>query len=915
MRYIIGIDLGTTNSCVSYVDTQDAQLSLHSLKIPQLVAPGSIEACPTLPSFCYLSSPDEWPKSALMLPWNRSSGTFVGLLAMKQGAKVPTKVVQSAKSWLCHAASNRKDKILPVEGDLDKKISPIEATAQFLNHIKEAWNYLFATNDPLSEFEQQEIILTVPASFDEVARRLTAEAAKLAGYAHMTLLEEPQAAFYSWISQHANQWQQLLKEGDSILVVDVGGGTTDLSLIEVGQSENKLIFNRKAVGDHLLLGGDNMDAMLAHYAEKKLCQENEKKELHMHQWLLLKHQVRQAKEALLSNPESSKPYPILIQGTGSSILKGSLSIQLESKEIVDLLINGFFGDYEWEEALKLRKSSGFRTMGLPYEEEASITKHLAAFLQRSQFQQAPNYILFNGGAMKPSIFQQSILQSLKNWFPGSQTKILASFSLDLAVARGAAYYGKVRRGLGVRIGGGLPKAYYLGVDIKNSEGNISHQALTLLPRGAEEGANFEYPNLFFLRPNTHVSFTLYTSHVRLQDSTGDLIPIDPKELQPLPPIHTILRLGKNQVDNVPVRLLIRLTAIGTLELWLQSQKTEHRWSLEFQLKTVSGHENALSGLNQPRTDESFDADVIQMAIHHIHQSFLEPLKASKMMETLEGLLNRPRREWSVSVLRSLFDAILDIEKNRKIHPALFERWWNAIGFFLRPGFGYPLDDFRIKELWKIFLAVSKTSRSSETLIQEWICFRRIAGGLNKGQQTQIAHEMLATLLPNKSTKIILNNKSALYPYSEKMRALASFELLEIPQKIRIGQALLSRILAGEAIPSDYWSLGRIGARHLVYGSAANIIPQEQCGAWIKALLKMAPTELLMQLFAQLARKTDQREFSLPQAMVDDVISLFVHTSHHERFQELLSHSTHLTAKEQEHVFGDHLPAGLILNPN
>lgn len=917
MRYIIGIDLGTTNCCVSYVDTQDPKFSIQTLRIPQLTTPGYVEALTTLPSFCYLSTKHEWPTNSLSLPWKNTSDHCVGVFALQQGAKVPTKLVQSAKSWLCHSAVNRKDKILPIEGDVDQKISPVEATAQYLKHIKDAWNYLLARSDETSEFDQQEIVITVPASFDEVSRRLTTEAAKMAGYIHLTLLEEPQAAFYSWISLHEAAWQQKLKEGNSILVCDVGGGTTDFSLIKVLEKEGQLSFSRMAVGDHLLLGGDNIDAAIAHHIETKLSQNYGACDFQAIQWLQLKQQARLAKEALLDTTKAApEDFTILLQGTGSSVIKGSLSTQLNKDEVAQLLLNGFFGLYSLEEALQLRKTTGLRTMGLPYEEEPSITKHLANFLKRSQCHQAPDYILFNGGTMKPSLFRQAIVQSLTKWYPGSHPKVLESVSLDLAVARGAAYYGRVRRGMGVRIGGGTPKAFYLGVDIKKSNKTISHQALTLLPRGSEEGASYESSQTFSLRPNVPVSFDVYTSQVRLHDVKGDLIEIDLKELQPLPSIHTILRVGKKQSqDAIPVKLHVKLTPIGTLELWLQSQNTDHRWFLEFQLKTASGQENSASVLDSARKDEIFDTSYLETAQQYLQNLFNSPSKQEKVMESLEGLLDKPRRDWSLSLLRGLFDTLLTQASKRKVHPDLEARWWNLMGFFLRPGFGYPLDDFRIKELWKIILEDFKAPKTTECQIQQWICFRRIAGGLNKGQQTQLANEILFTLLPNKTTKILIKAKNELYPYSEKIRALASFEWLEVSQKIRIGKALLSRILEGEASSADFWALGRIGARHLIYGSAVNVVPADECARWIQALIKLPANDALSHLLTQLARKTDHRELNLPGSIVDTIISHFELTPFKERLQLLVTKPAVLTVQEQEQIFGDKLPAGLLLETN
>ena len=916
MRYIIGIDLGTTNSCVSYVDTQQSRLAVQVFRIPQVVSPGYVENRPTLPSFCYLSADKEWPEGAVSLPWQSHSSPLVGYLAQQQGSRVPTRLVQSAKSWLCHPAINRHDKILPLEAaDEKQRISPIEASMQYLSHIKCAWNHLMAKSDSEAEFDQQEIILTVPASFDEVARRLTIEAAKAAGYVHLTLLEEPQAAFYSWISLNESHWKQQLKLGDTILVCDVGGGTTDFSLIAVQEQNGQQTFTRLAVGNHLLLGGDNMDAALAHFIEEKFCQEHSKSEFSTTQHLQIKHQAREAKEELLSEGKSSQDtYTILLQGTGSSIVKGSLTVQIKREEVEKLLLDGFFRQYSLEEALKLRKSSGFRTMGLPYEEEPSITKHVAAFLKKAS-PQAPNYILFNGGSMKPLLFQQAILKSVRTWYNAPGIEILQGTHLDLAVGQGAAYYGKVRRGLGVRICGGIPKAYYLGVEVKQAD--ISqHQALTLMTRGAEEGSSYEPEQTFLVRPNIPVSFNLYSSQVRLEDKKGDLVSIDPTELQLLPPILTILRFGKKQLSEdflnlIPVKLHIGLSELGILELWLQSQKTNHRWNLEFQLRTSEGQDNSVRMLDAPRQDEVFDNSFLEPCKEYIFKFFKEPSKSEKIMESLETLIGQPRREWSTSILRELWETLLSVSPQRKINADREARWWNLAGFLLRPGFGYPLDDFRVKELWKIILNDFKGSKNLETQIQHWICYRRVAGGLNKGQQTQLATDIMNSLLPNKSSKIQLKNKNELYLYSEKIRTLASFELIETSQKIRLGQALMERILSGEWESVDYWALGRLGARHLIYGSIAQVVPKENCEAWIKSLLTLQPIDPLAHLFAQLARKTDHRHINIQDTLVDEILNKFKDTSHYKRLEDLLKHVSVLSVIEQEQLFGDKLPLGIV----
>lgn len=921
MRYLVGIDLGTTNSALAFIDTEKAHYPLQLLAIPQLTALGKVDTLFTLPSFCYLSAKEEWPKKALKLPW-KEENIFVGQLAKVQGARVPTKLIQSAKSWLCNVAANRRDKILPIEAaDINQRLSPVEASAKYLIHLREAWNYSMAREDSSLELEEQEVILTVPASFDEVARTLTVEAARAAGFRHVTLLEEPQAAFYSWISQHEEDWQYQFHAGERILVCDVGGGTTDFSLIEIQDKAGQLAFQRMAVGEHLLLGGDNMDAALAHYIEQKLHQQGHPA-LDSTQWLQLLSEARAAKEKLLSSSsDKTQSYTVVIQGVGSAVIKGSMTISVEAAEVENLILQGFFGLYSLQEALQLNKSRGFRTMGLPYEDEPSITKHLAHFLQQAhgleEEGRGVDYLLFNGGTMKPLLFQEAIINSLRTWFPHKLPKVLPSLNLDLAVARGAAYYGKVRRGKGVAIKGGLPRTYYLEIEVKTAKGESHYQALTLLPRGSEEGHVFRSAQVFSLRANTPVAFHLLTSHVRLNDKEGSIVEIDEQEIQRLPPIQTVLRYGKKQIvekidQNIPVQLVIKLTPIGTVEIWLESQNTEHRWNLEFQLRSASGQDNSMIALEKKQQDETFEAGYLEEAKKSLEDLFKGMAKPSQIMEILEAQLHMQRREWPPSILRGLFETLFKCAGQRKTSREIEARWWNLVGFFLRPGFGYALDDFRIKELWKIILGDLKTVKSPEVQIQLWICFRRIAGGLNKGQQMQIAGELMTDLFDKKSGKIPVKRKGEVYAYSEQMRALAAMERLDLPLKIRLGEALVDKMRRGDINEVDFWALGRIGARHLFYGSAAQVIPRETCAKWLGELLEISPpfaTEQALFMIVQMARKTDHRELNLDDALIQKLIEKYPDA----QLQARLLETNPLTQQEQEQVFGEALPVGLVLN--
>lgn len=839
---LVGIDLGTTNSAVAYVDGDKIKL----FRIPQLNAHGVIEALETLPSFHYLATPEELPDQAYA----------VGAWARDHGAKVPTRLIHSAKSWLSNAAASRKEKILPFDvADEGRKLTPVEATASYLRHIKEAWNAHFK-EEPL---EDQEIVLTVPASFDEVARSLTVEAAHLAGLPKLTLLEEPQAAFYNWLGEG-----QTLEPGETVLVVDVGGGTTDFSLIVVTEDGG---YQRMAVGKHLLLGGDNMDAAICHFLD-----------------IDAPHQARSAKEALLSGEEKVS---LFVAGSGSQLIGGGKSVELTREELDTILLDGFFGLYDLQEARKLAQGSGLRRMGLPYEREPSITKHLAHFLKDAK---KPTYILFNGGSMKPRPFQERIIQSIDRWFSeGAPVQELKSKSLDLAVARGAAYYAKAKAGDGIRIRGGLPRAYYLDVG--------ERQVVTLIPRGTDEGTELTSQHTFTLLPNTPVTFQLYHSHTRLNDELGSVHPFEEESMTSLPPIQTVLRFGAHHKERIPVAVSVKITEIGTIELWLSATHTQHTWKLEFNLHGYVKEERL--------EDETFDISFLEPAKTHLIDAFAvggQP-KLKVLMPTLEHLIARPRTAWSPSVLRGLFEPLMAQAEKRTLAPTYESRFWNLAGFLLRPGCGYPLDDHRVKQLWRCILADASKKSAEEVQIQKWICYRRISAGLSKGQQQQIYSELFPLVYDKKKRRLIVKRKGG-YAYAEQIRALAALELIDTPHKIKLGESLVDRITKGHGDPCDFWALGRLGARELIYGSIANVISPDVIEQWLQRLFKLTDSRLFFP-FMHLARPTDDKTLNLSTAFIDQVRAVL-----DEEHRTALLRP--LTAEQHELRFGDALPIGLSL---
>lgn len=902
-RYLIGLDLGTTNSAVAYVDTAEEGVrpSVRPFLIPQLTQRGFVESCPTLPSFCYLNQD--------------LSDYIVGAYAREQGALVPTRLVSSAKSWLCNAAANRRDRILPPLAEEAIRISPVEATKRYLMHIRDAWNERMAKADATARMEQQQVVLTVPASFDEVARLLTAQAAKDAGFAHVTLLEEPQAAFYEWMRRHEPSYDKEFKAGQTILVCDVGGGTTDFSLIEVVQCPSGLGFQRRAVGDHLLLGGDNMDIALAHHIVERL-RTNGFGEPDAVQWLQIKHEARCAKEQLLSVESPTDKYQVRLQSSGSRIVGGSFSVELTSQEVSDFLSQGFFDVLPREQAVKVKPKGGMRAMGLPYEEEPSITRQLAHFLFRQHTgaeSHRPDYILFNGGTMKPLRFQRAIVASIAGWYGEAPPQLLESSSLDLSVSRGAAYYGMTRRGWGTKIGGGIPRTYYLKVEAKDSSGNVSVKALTLLPRGSEEGASYEPEQVFYLSPNRPVSFELLTSHTRLHDAQGSYIPIIPEEMQPLPSLHTVIRYGKagSEVERVPVHLKLQLTPIGTIALWLQSTQTDHRWALEFQVRTAAGQDNSLETLGTARSDVTLDNAMIEQAKELTRSAWKE--REVKPFEQLEELLQQPRGQWSCHLLRALADVTLECAEQRKARPQVESRWWNLLSFCLRPGFGYPLDDFRMQKFWRVVLDDQKRTVPFDVDIQRLICYRRVAGGLSRGQQAQIATTLLQGFLAQVEGRSRGIKGAELGRFVECARALASLEQTEQKVKRRVAEFILTRIETRTAVDAEYWALGRIGSRQLFHAPLADVIPHNECQRWVERLLRLpdAKAEQLVFPLGLMTSRTAHPEVNLPPDCFNRAQKFFEETPLAPRFARLAQPELSATSQIQpEELLGDSLPPGL-----
>jgi len=926
IHYIIGIDLGTTNSAVAYVDLKgdlSRNNGIRLFKVPQLTGLGEVSAQPVLPSFCYIPGKYDISKELITLPWQTGDPNFVGQFARDHGAKIPSRLVSSAKSWLCHSNADRRAKILPWgSGDDVSKISPVQATAAYLNHIRMSWNSSKGDEDELY-LENQLVIVTVPASFDEVARDLTTEAAAMAGLRNVTLLEEPLAAFYSWLTTHESDWLNFIRPGELVLVCDVGGGTSDFTLITLRETEGTPRFERIAVGDHLILGGDNIDLALARTIEQKF---KNPKPLSPDRWKTLCHLCRQAKENILNNSKNGET--ITMMGEGSALIGGTLSAKLERTELEAIVLDGFFPVVEKQDIEKQKVRKAISEFGLPYETEPAITRHIGMFLEKHADDVKkylnkppfPDLILFNGGSLKSDIVQQQIREAIRLWFSAADEKrpeILENPVPDLAVALGAAYYGLVKLGKGVRVGSGSARSYYLGFDRKTDpETSLpidetlsvpTKSAICLVERGLDEGTQITLPDKKFqVIANQPVSFDLFSSTYRSGDRCGDVIVID-ETLKPLPPIQTIIQFGqKGLKKEIPVQVEAEYSEVGVLSLWCRSLSTDHRWRLQFQLRDSAG----VSGVSD---SEIFDAAIVDAAVSDIQMAFSENSDSatlSKLIKTISKTVHRSREKWPLSLIRRMTDTLLADMDARKFSAEHEIRWLNLTGYCLRPGFGDGLDEQRIQRLWKIYKPGKVFSKNLQVNTEWWILWRRVAGGLPSGKQRQIIQDLRSVLMPKKGAKVRISVQERL----EIWMAVANMERLTIKDKIEHGRTLLSELHPTKSKPQLFWALSRIGARELLYGPVDRVVPSGEAGEWITRLMltDWNNPKPVGAAIAQLARKTGDRMRDMDQNLMDQAIAWLEKYQLADEIQWLTS-VKHMARQEENAIFGESLPSGIVLH--
>ena len=927
-RFLVGIDLGTVNTALAYVDLAaegDPADAQRVLSIPQLVAPGEVGERHLLPSSAYVPGEHELPPGARRLPWGEPP-VVVGELARTQGARVPGRLVASAKSWLSHPRVDRTAEILPwgaPEGV--QRLSPVAASALYLEHLRDAW----AARFPEHPLPAQEIVLTVPASFDEVARELTLRAAREAGLERVTLLEEPQAAFYDFVAHNRGRLAAALGGRRLVLVCDVGGGTTDFTLIhaELDESgEKPPALSRIAVGDHLLLGGDNVDITLARRIEGRLGVR-----LDAVQWSLLVQACRVAKEQLLAQDRkegaAAPRTTVAVPGRGSRLVGGTLSAELSRDEVEAVLLDGFFPRCGQHDLPQRRGRTGLLELGLPYEADPAVTRHALAFLRDHAVEVAaatglsaplprPDALLLNGGVFTPPAVRERLRAVVSSWFPGApDVDLLDTERLDVAVARGAAHFALVRRGLGIRIGGGTPRAYFVGVDAPGE----APQALCLIPRHQEEGTAVEVERTFALLLDRPVRFPLYATTRARFERPGDLVPVDEGSFQTLPPVETVLRSPPSSASasagvskEVPVRLRAALTEIGTLEVFCVAQDRDARWKLEFGLRADSGFDAVASEVaSMPK--RFAEARGLVDLYYGKKPSQVEKRDVKGLSRALEKVLG-PREGWNVPVLRELW-ASLHAGMARRRRSAEHERLWLSLtGYALRPGFGAPLDSWRAGETFATFGEGLQFQAEPRNWQAWWVLWRRIAGGLDEAAQNRIL-DLVVPFLPPSDPRKVKPRVAGVKPEAidEMIRLAASLERVSPTRKRQVGDAVLDRIAREGPAPHLLWALGRLGARVPFHGSGHACVDPEVAEAWLERLVSLPAksTDLAFPV-AQLARMSGDRARDVGPEARDLALRALAEAGAPDSVVRPVREPIALGAADEQRIFGESLPAGLKL---
>ena len=929
-NYLVGIDLGTTHTVVAYAKADNTHQEIQIFQIEQLIAPGQVAARPLLPSVRYHPASGELSKADLSFP----SGTpaeyetaVIGEAARLLGAKTKGRFVTSAKSWLSHPSVDHGADILPWGSSDDvSKVSPIAASASYLLHIRTVWGHQF----PDAPLEQQDIVITVPASFDEAARSLTLEAARLAGLHKVRLLEEPQAVCYDWLRRHAGSIKQALANVHLLLVCDVGGGTTDLTLIKVEQGEQEPKLTRIGVGDHLMLGGDNIDLALAHLAESRLG--NAEKRLSAADLSQLIEQCRIAKERLLAEDAPEK-INVTLLGGGSKLIGSSRSVALSKDEVRQIALDGFF-PLSGLNDLPDRKRSGVVEFGLPYAAEPAVSKHIAAFLKlhnaasREAFaapapgrpaaytasmaiqgeSSVPDAVLLNGGVFRSQPITQRLVDLIRSWRT-SPPVLLENKHPELSVAFGAVSYAIARRDKKLKIGGGSARSYFLLVETDDA---IKQQGICILPKGSEEGDEVILKDRrFALRLGVPVRF-----HLVSLSGDGVFKPGDVTEItdlfHSLPPLAVAFE-GDDSSPNaeVIVELAVTQTEVGTLKIQcIAVADSSRRWDVEFQIR-----KKAAALLSDAALPANFNqvAEQIQ-TIFGAKSKQVDPKAVKNLRADLEKLTGAARTEWTTPLLRAMFGTLLEGAKYQRRSENHERIWLSLTGFCLRPGFGYPLDDWRVEQLWKSYPQGIQFVNETQNWTEWWTLWRRIAGGLDAAAQEKIFADIAKFLNPAAARQPGVAKQIKNRGYDDMVRLAAVLERLPVAKKIQLGEWLLKRLEKAGEPSQTWWAVGRIGARMPFHGSSHNVIPADTVCLWLQQILAADWKKIPQAGFAAtlIARMSGDRARDIDETMRMQIIEKLKLSKAPASWIDMVEQMKELDEKEEKQVFGEALPPGLKL---
>jgi molecular chaperone DnaK (HSP70) len=964
-QYIVGIDLGTSNTVVAYAEAGSDDIRLF--EIEQLIAPGQIMPAALLPSLRYHPAPGELAAGDLQLPWMRQLSppgpeqVVIGALARKLGAQVPGRLVASAKSWLSHPNVDRLAPILPWGSAADVgKVSPVAASASYLAYVRAAWNWRF----PHHPLEQQQIVLTVPASFDEGARALTVTAANQAGLPHLRLLEEPQAALYDWLYRHRHSLAAELAQARLILVCDVGGGTTDLSLIRVAMENGQPQFERIGVGQHLMLGGDNMDLVLAHVVESRMgatATEQSAARLSASRLSQLMEQCRSAKEQLLAAGAPGRTVVTLL-GSGSRMIGGTRSVELMREEVERLIVDGFFPMVAPTERVKSRRS-GIVEFGLPYASDPAITRHLANFLTQhaSAIRQAlaglpgiaaeqpavPDALLLNGGVFRAAALVKRLQDILGSW-RGMPLRLLQNDNPNVAVARGAVAFALAQQGRAPKIGGGSARSYFLILEddpASRRKGRVREagrentqdgpgtrqRAICIFPRGIEQGQEIRLEDrTFALRLGHPVRFHLASSTAeaggKLPPRLGQLVTLDDNDYVRLPALTTVLKAdAAGAPREIPVQLVTSLTEIGTLELHcVSTADRERRWLLEFQLRGAgSAPDDSEKGAQSDGVTRRFAEAVEKIdRIFGTRAQRVTTKEVRQLRAQLEQVIGR-REDWDMPLLRQLFDVLWQRMRARR-RSADHERvWLNLTGYCLRPGFGYPLDDWRIEQLWPLFEQGVQYGKDSQVCSEWWTLWRRIAGGLDQPAQLRLLDDFAFNVQEDKAELARRPVTLVRGSYDDMLRLAASLEKIPGNYKTEIGAWLLERLQKSASSIAEkpagvddriFWAIGRIGARQPFYGGAHDVVSPEVAAEWLESILALDWRRIEPAAFAaaHLARMTGDRSRDLPDELRSRILRRLSAIDAPPTWIAMVREIVQLDEGTERRIFGESLPPGLKL---